>query len=130
MEDKSPLRRYMLFLSLCHTIVIDQKKGNYNASSPDELALVNFAKQMGFEFKDRDINDNCIIHYNLHHDGTPEPMKYKLLNICEFNSTRKRQSCIFEAPDGTIILMCKGADSVLYELFTEECKNSEEYKET
>jgi magnesium-transporting ATPase (P-type) len=34
----------LLFLALCHTIVIDEKKGTYNASSPDELALVNAAK--------------------------------------------------------------------------------------
>jgi phospholipid-transporting ATPase len=44
----------MMFLSVCHTIIIDGKKGTYNAASPDELALVNFAKQYGFEFKGYD----------------------------------------------------------------------------
>jgi len=38
------LRRTLLFLAFCHTIIIDEKKGTYNASSPDELALVNAAK--------------------------------------------------------------------------------------
>jgi hypothetical protein len=33
-----------LFLAFCHTIIIDEKKGTFNASSPDELALVNAAK--------------------------------------------------------------------------------------
>ena len=40
------LHRLMLCLAACHTIIID-KKGKeeiYNAASPDELALVNFAK--------------------------------------------------------------------------------------
>lgn len=48
------LKKTLLFLALCHTIIIDEKKGIYNASSPDELALVNAAKQFGFEFKGRD----------------------------------------------------------------------------
>ena len=38
------LKKTLLFFSLCHTIIIDEKKGIYNASSPDELALVNAAK--------------------------------------------------------------------------------------
>ena len=40
--NEQALRRYFTFLSVCHTIVVD--KGKYNAASPDELALVNFAK--------------------------------------------------------------------------------------
>jgi len=36
---------HMLYaMALCHTIVIDTRKGTYSASSPDELALVNAAK--------------------------------------------------------------------------------------
>jgi magnesium-transporting ATPase (P-type) len=50
-----------MFLACCHTIIIDQKKGTYNSSSPDELALVNAAKQFGYEFIDRDENDNIVI---------------------------------------------------------------------
>jgi len=34
----------MLFLAACHTIIIDERKGTFNAASPDELALVHFAK--------------------------------------------------------------------------------------
>lgn len=51
----------VIFLSLCHTIILDEKKGSYNASSPDELALVNAAKQFGFEFKGKDENDNYVV---------------------------------------------------------------------
>jgi magnesium-transporting ATPase (P-type) len=42
--------------------VIDQKKGTYNASSPDELALVNAAKEFGYEFTAKDENDNIVIY--------------------------------------------------------------------
>ena len=41
----------MLFhLALCHTIIIEKVNNQivYNASSPDELALLNFAKYCGF----------------------------------------------------------------------------------
>lgn len=42
----------MLHLAICHSIIIEKKndKLTYNASSPDELALVNAAKFCGFEY--------------------------------------------------------------------------------
>lgn len=42
----------MFLLSLCHTVITEEKDGNivYNASSPDELALINFARYCGFEY--------------------------------------------------------------------------------
>ena len=89
--ETKALIRVMVFLATCHTIVIDANKGSYNAASPDELALVNFAKQKGYEFVRRDDEDNCVIANK--HTGQEE--KYKLLNVCEFNSTRKRMSCVF-----------------------------------
>lgn len=48
-----------LCLSLCHTIITEQLNGqiNYNASSPDELALVNFAKFTGYEYIGTDENN-------------------------------------------------------------------------
>ena len=51
-------------------------------------------------------------------------IKFKLLNICEFTSTRKRMSCIFRTEYGKILLMCKGADSVIEERLTSSCINS------
>ena len=47
------------FLALCHTVT--KYKGKYGASSPDELAIVNFAKKCGFEFVEKDGDDNLII---------------------------------------------------------------------
>jgi magnesium-transporting ATPase (P-type) len=55
------LKRVLLFLAACHTIIIDHSKGTYNSASPDELALVNAAKQFGYVFKERDEHDNIII---------------------------------------------------------------------
>ena len=119
----------MTFLACCHTIVVDGDK--YNASSPDELALVNFAKQMGYNFKDRDIQDNCVIEVSDQYGSVNKTLKYKLLNICEFNSTRKRMSCVFLTPENQYIVMTKGADSVIYDTcMSKASKESEVYNET
>ena len=41
--------------------------------------------------------------------------EFQILNVCEFNSTRKRMSTVVRAPDGRIKLYCKGADTVIFE---------------
>lgn len=35
---------------------------------------------------------------------------YKLLNVLEFNSARKRMSVIVRDEEGKVLLLCKGAD--------------------
>jgi magnesium-transporting ATPase (P-type) len=110
----------MVHLALCHTIIVDEKTGKYNASSPDELALVNAAKFFGAVFKKRDEENNMIIELN------GEERRYKLLNILEFNSTRKRMSVIIEesvpGPDGynNIHILTKGADSIILPRLNQE----------
>lgn len=59
--------------------------------------------------------------------------KYELLNTLEFNSTRKRMSLIVKEPEelgGRIVLMCKGADSIIAERLTEESLRSSEFLQT
>ena len=53
----------LLHLALCHTIILDERTGKYNASSPDELALVNAAKFFGVLFKKRDENNYLIVDF-------------------------------------------------------------------
>jgi magnesium-transporting ATPase (P-type) len=61
MEEGNEIELFLVFLSLCHNIIIDAKTGKYNAASPDELALVNFAKQYNYEFIGRDGDDVCTV---------------------------------------------------------------------
>jgi magnesium-transporting ATPase (P-type) len=89
-------------LGVCHAIIIEEKTSpegetyaNYNASSPDELALVNGARHLGFEFFERDADNNLVCKV----DGSDDVKKYKLLNVIEFDSARKRMSVIVETPD-------------------------------
>jgi len=86
---------------------------------------------MGFEFKDRDIDDNVIVELKDAQSNVTKTVKYKLLNLQEFNSTRKRMSCIFKTEDGKIKLMCKGADSIIHDFcLSYESKKSVLYKTT
>jgi len=63
------LKRFIECLGICHTVISEDKeiKGVltkvYNASSPDELALVNGMRHFGFAFRDRDVDDNIIIDF-------------------------------------------------------------------
>lgn len=102
----------MEILAVCNTVIVEEKNDHiiYNASSPDELALVNAAKYFGYIFKGRDEDNNMIVE-NVHDDIFE--LRFKLLNVIEFTSTRKRMSIIVRTPDGRIRVMCKGADSII-----------------
>ena len=95
-------------------MIVDKKtdkKGKeyvvFNASSPDELALVNGARHLGFFFYERD-EDNYMCCETW--DGV---RKYKLLNLIEFDSTRKRMTVVVRTPENKILVICKGADSII-----------------
>jgi magnesium-transporting ATPase (P-type) len=109
------LHRFIECLGICHTVISEQKVINgvktlvYNASSPDELALVNGMRHFGFEFKERDEDDNMIIDIK----RTGETKKYKLLHVLEFNSDRKRMSVIVRDSEDRVMVICKGADSII-----------------
>lgn len=53
-------------LALCHTIITEELDGKlcYNASSPDELALVNFAKFTGYEYLGTDEHNYMSVRIN------------------------------------------------------------------
>ena len=46
--------------------------------------------------------------------------KFNLLYVLEFNSTRKRASVIIKDDTGKILLLCKGADTFLFERINSE----------
>ena len=80
----------LLFLALCHTIVIDKRTGKMNSASPDELALVEGAQKQGYSFENK--NGEGVISVLRKRDG--KTLRYQLLNSLEFDSTRKRMSVI------------------------------------
>lgn len=87
----------------------------YQAASPDEGALVQGAADLGYKFRVRKPKG-----ISIRNTLTGVDSEYELLNICEFNSTRKRMSAIFRCPDGVIRLFCKGADTVILERLSDD----------
>ncbi|EDO15797.1 hypothetical protein Kpol_1040p10 [Vanderwaltozyma polyspora DSM 70294] len=112
-EDSNVINYFLTLLATCHTVIPEfQSDGSikYQAASPDEGALVQGAADLGYKFIVRKPNSVRVLI-----EDSGEEKEYQLLNICEFNSTRKRMSAIFKLPDGSIKLFCKGADTVILE---------------
>uniref|UniRef100_A0A4W2HGR7 Phospholipid-transporting ATPase n=1 Tax=Bos indicus x Bos taurus TaxID=30522 RepID=A0A4W2HGR7_BOBOX len=91
---KEYIKEFLTLLCVCHTVVPEREGNNisYQASSPDEAALVKGAKKLGFVFTTRMPNSVTI---------------------------EARMSIIVRTPEGRLRLYCKGADSVIYERLSE-----------
>jgi phospholipid-transporting ATPase len=102
------IHEFLTLLAVCHTVIPEQRDGKvtFQASSPDEAALVAGAQSLGYEFFVRKPRSVYISVRGVEQE-------FEVLNVCEFNSTRKRMSTIVRAPDGKIKLYCKGADTVI-----------------
>lgn len=105
-------RHFILCIALCHTCLpeVDQKGGiTFQAASPDELALVDAARDLGFLVIDR--HAQCIKLQIAGSDGSFITESYEILDVIEFSSKRKRMSIIIRLPDGKTCIFTKGADS-------------------
>ncbi|CAE6467336.1 hypothetical protein ACGC1H_005047 [Rhizoctonia solani] len=104
------IREFLSLLAVCHTVIPEMKgeKLVYQASSPDEAALVAGAELLGYKFYQRKPKSVFVEIAGVSH-------QFDILNVCEFNSTRKRMSTVVRGPDGKIKLYCKGADTVILE---------------
>lgn len=113
-QQSAIINEFLTLLSACHTVIpeVNETTGEikYQAASPDEGALVQGAADLGYKFIVRRPKSITV-----ENTLTGIELEYELLNICEFNSTRKRMSAIFRCPDGAIRLFCKGADTVILE---------------
>uniref|UniRef100_A0A8D2JNY1 P-type phospholipid transporter n=1 Tax=Sciurus vulgaris TaxID=55149 RepID=A0A8D2JNY1_SCIVU len=125
------INEFLTLLCVCHT-VIPERHGNdiiYQASSPDEAALVKGAKKLGFVFTTR-------TPYSV----TIEVVSRTLNTFQCFTYTCfsrevliKRMSIIVRTPAGHLRLYCKGADTVILErlskdsLFVEDTLKHLEY---
>ncbi|OJJ40710.1 hypothetical protein ASPWEDRAFT_123924 [Aspergillus wentii DTO 134E9] len=112
-------KMFLLSIALCHTCIPETDELgdiSYQASSPDELALVMAAQELGYLVKDRQSNTVTVRTYP---SGPDEPScdeVYEVMDVIEFSSARKRMSVIVRMPDQRICVFCKGADSVLMKL--------------
>ena len=109
----------ILAMALCHTCIPEHVRTedeiSFQASSPDELALVEAAKDLGYVAYHREMSTLTLKTYPNGMLSDPVWSDYKILDVIEFSSQRKRMSVVVRFPDGRICVLCKGADSVIME---------------
>ena len=104
-------------LSLCHNVTpIVSENGkhiDYQASSPDEIALVKFTEKCGVTLIERD--DNQIKLRIKLDDNDYVYFKYEILKIFPFTSESKRMGIILrnKQDNDQILFFAKGAESVM-----------------
>ena len=109
-KEEPLIEMFLTILSVCHSVipeVADDGSLEYNASSPDEKAFVDAARDFGFRFKSRTPIGVTI------EDWSGKTVTYELLAEVQFTSARKRMSVVVRTPEGKILLLTKGADSVI-----------------
>ncbi|KAJ5513123.1 ATPase P-type K/Mg/Cd/Cu/Zn/Na/Ca/Na/H-transporter [Penicillium fimorum] len=110
---------FILSLALCHTCIPEKdKNGNttFQAASPDELALVLAAQELGYLVVDRQSNTLTLRTQPNGPDEATTDEVYEIMDMIEFSSARKRMSVVVRMPDQRICLFCKGADTTLMRL--------------
>ncbi|KAI9143285.1 hypothetical protein BKA69DRAFT_1063329 [Paraphysoderma sedebokerense] len=134
-ELSRQIEHFFIHMALCHTVIPERRTvespdgtqvvTEYKSQSPDEAALVSGAHSLGFEFVKRGSKEVVICVFG-------KERKYRILEILEFNSTRKRMSVIVEeivveGDDESIesdqllengrprkvLLLTKGADNII-----------------
>uniref|UniRef100_A0A8B9RNV7 Phospholipid-transporting ATPase n=1 Tax=Astyanax mexicanus TaxID=7994 RepID=A0A8B9RNV7_ASTMX len=110
-------------LCLCHTVQVKEeetvdgiKRGIhqgkatsfYISSSPDEVALVEGMKRLGFTYLR--LKDSHMEILNREDDIE----RFELLEVLNFDSVRRRMSVIVRSNSGELYLFCKGADSSIF----------------
>ncbi|SCU97025.1 LAFA_0G09362g1_1 [Lachancea sp. 'fantastica'] len=115
---------FIMALALCHSCLprkasnVDEEDAvEYQASSPDELALVTAARDMGYAVLNRNGTVLTIKSYPSGFEGNPLIEDYEILHYIDFTSDRKRMSVLVRMPQEPerVLLICKGADNVILE---------------
>ena len=107
-------KQYILAMALCHTCLPEVRDGvlEYQASSPDEIALVRAAQELGYTVVKRS-PQQITLRVATDDNGSSRLQTFEILDVIEFSSKRKRMSVVLRYPDGRISVICKGADSVI-----------------
>ncbi|GAB2278099.1 Probable phospholipid-transporting ATPase 8, variant 2 [Dionaea muscipula] len=116
------IEKFFLVLAICNTAIPDVHEDtgeiSYEVESPDEAAFVVAARELGFQLYNR-----MQMSISLHELDTKSRKSvnrvYELLHVLEFSSSRKRMSVIVRNEKNQLLLLCKGADSVMFERLSE-----------
>ena len=101
--------KFFTSMALCHSVlpeVEDRKLVGYQGPSPDEVCIVSTMKKLGWVFKENKAN---VVYMDI----LGKKCKFRILNVLEFSSDRKRMSVIVQDQRKRIYLISKGADTVM-----------------
>ena len=101
---KEAVTEFFLNIALNHNVLTEENE--YTGSSPDEVVLVQAAKELGIEFIERVGKYTKIRFQN-------EIQTFEVLHRFEYSSARARSSIIVKDKDGIIKLYMKGADTII-----------------
>ncbi|XP_040570964.1 phospholipid-transporting ATPase IF [Lepeophtheirus salmonis] len=115
-SSEKSINHFLQSLALCHTVEvsINDSDLHYEASSPDEKALVDICRKYGttfmgtFDTGDEQSEEEIL---QLVIKDRPKEQLFKRMRILEFDSDRKCMSVIVQDEEGNIRLICKGAES-------------------
>ena len=118
-DQKKIMDLFMTALVTCHSGVIEEKEFNtnkkliYQASSPDEVAILNFTRKYKYIFLGR--KDNNKIMFKKPENEKLIDLEYKIPILFEYSSERKSMSLIVQNQSNPedIFLFMKGADNVI-----------------
>eukprot|EP00347_Sterkiella_histriomuscorum_P002642 403367358 len=107
------LHYFWLTVVLCHDVITTKKHDSdeltYQGTSPDEITLLDAAKEVGYIFLDRYSDSMKIEVYG-------QQKTYRLLQKIEFTSERKKMSVVVQDQEtGLILLLTKGADLAIFD---------------
>ncbi|QPG75533.1 Putative aminophospholipid-translocase [Brettanomyces nanus] len=105
------VRDLVVTLAVCHNVTPTYEGGKveYQASSPDEIAIVNFTKSVGLSLTKRDRHSITLLHAY-----TGRQYHYDILQMFPFNSDTKRMGIIVhDTARDEYWFLEKGADTVM-----------------
>lgn len=110
-EIGSRVKDIVTTLALCHSVTpsFDDGKLEYQAASPDEIAIVKWTSSVGLSLVKRDRN-----FISLKHEASQTFIEYDILYVFPFNSDNKRMGIIVrDRIKGEVWFLQKGADVVM-----------------
>ncbi|KAG9154967.1 hypothetical protein Leryth_012158 [Lithospermum erythrorhizon] len=124
---------YFRILSICHTAIpeLNEETGTYSyeVESPDEGSFLVAAREFGFEFIKRS-QSSIVVSERYPSYEEPVERNYKVLSLLDFTSKRKRMSIIIQDENDEIFLLCKGADSIVFDRLSENGRMFEQVTTT
>jgi phospholipid-transporting ATPase len=137
-HKSSKIREFFRAIAICHDVIVEKVDDELklSASNPDDEALVFAAEYFGYKFCDRRGNV-CVLNKrkrqsrgvsraassrqmstssNTSTSSSSDDWEREevvVLDSIEFTSKRKRMSVIIQEADGSIRLLCKGADTAV-----------------